>query len=211
MIPSKKEMEEALKQRHGRVLFERFKRASAAVCGLGGLGSNIAVSLARAGVGKLILIDFDEVDVSNLNRQQYFVSQVGMTKTEAMKEILKQVSPYTDVETYNVRIEETTCLDFLKQADVICEALDKAETKAMFVNKVLEELPGTYLVAASGMAGLASANRIKSRKAGKNFYLCGDEVSDVEKEGSLFSTGAALCAAHQAHMVLRILAEKYEA
>ena len=76
-IPDKDEMNQALKGRIGDVLYSRLSKAVVAVCGLGGLGSNIAVSLARAGVGKLILIDFDIVDISNLNRQQYKACQVG--------------------------------------------------------------------------------------------------------------------------------------
>lgn len=210
MIPSEKEMEEALKKRHGEKIWEKLKKGTVAVCGLGGLGSNIAVSLARAGVGKLILIDFDFVDTANLNRQQYFVSQVGMAKTEAMKKNLKEIAPYVQVETHNIRIEEETGLEFLRAADVICEAFDQAQAKASLVNGVLEKLPGKYLVAASGMAGLGSANEIKTRKVGRYFYLCGDGVRGVEEEGTLFPTRAALCGAHQAHMVLRILAGKYE-
>ena len=71
MIPTREEMEQAFKMRHGKELQEKFSSAVVAVCGLGGLGSHIAEALARAGIGKLILIDFDYVDVSNLHRQQY--------------------------------------------------------------------------------------------------------------------------------------------
>ena len=86
MIPTKDEWNDALAKRHGKALQERFAAAVVAVCGLGGLGSNIATSLARAGIGKLILIDFDKVDITNLHRQQYKVSQVGKFKTEALNE-----------------------------------------------------------------------------------------------------------------------------
>ena len=94
MIPTREEMEQAFKMRHGKELQEKFSSAVVAVCGLGGLGSHIAEALARAGIGKLILIDFDYVDVSNLHRQQYKATQVGKSKTEAMEENLKEIAPY---------------------------------------------------------------------------------------------------------------------
>ena len=69
MIPTKEEWNNALEERHGKELHTAFSSATVAVCGLGGLGSNIAIALARAGVGRLILIDFDRVDITNLHRQ----------------------------------------------------------------------------------------------------------------------------------------------
>lgn len=210
MIPTKEEWLSALEQRHGKELQKRFSSAAVAVCGLGGLGSNIAVSLARAGIGKLILIDFDRVDVTNLHRQQYKASQLGEYKSKALSENLKEISPYIEFEPYNVKITEDNATALLQNADIICEAFDNAECKAMLTNIVPERLPDKYLIAASGMAGLGSANAIKTRKVTNRFYLCGDEVSDVAETGSLVSSRVMLCAAHQAHMVLRILAGEFE-
>lgn len=209
-MPTREEMQKALEQRHGKELQERFLTATVAVCGLGGLGSNIAVSLARAGVGKLILIDFDRVDITNLHRQQYKAAQVGQWKTEALTENLKEIAPYVEVECAKVRITEENATELLKKADIICEAFDGAESKAMLTNTVLEHMPEKYLVAASGMAGLSSANHIRTRKIMKHFYLCGDEVSDVAEGMGLVSSRVMVCAAHQAHMVLRILADELE-
>ncbi|MBD5112156.1 MAG: thiamine biosynthesis protein ThiF [Ruminococcaceae bacterium] len=210
MIPTKEEWLSALEQRHGKELQKRFSSAAVAVCGLGGLGSNIAVSLARAGIGKLILIDFDRVDVTNLHRQQYKASQIGEYKSKALPENLKEIAPYIEFETYNVKITEDNATALLQNADIICEAFDNAECKAMLTNIVPERLPDKYLIAASGMAGLGSANAIKTRKVTNRFYLCGDEVSDVAETGRLVSSRVMLCAAHQAHMVLRILAGEFE-
>lgn len=210
LIPAKEEWNKALKQRHGKKLHSSFSAATVALCGLGGLGSNIAISLARAGIGKLILIDFDRVDVTNLHRQQYKASQVGEYKTDALAENIKEIAPYVDVETHTVRIDEDNTNVLLCDADIICEAFDNAEAKAMLVNTVLETMPQKYLVAASGMAGLGSANSVRTRRVTKNFYLCGDEESDVENEETFLSTRVMLCAAHQAHMVLRILANEFE-
>ncbi len=199
-----------LTERHGKDLQNEFSKATVAVCGLGGLGSNIAISLARAGVGKLILIDFDKVDISNLNRQQYKTSQLGMYKTDAALENLAEISPFTDVEIHTVRLCEENAYNLLISADIICEAFDNAEAKATLTNFVLEHYPEKYLVAASGMAGLGSTNSIKTKRVAKKFYLCGDGESDVAEKGTLFSARAMLCAAHQAHTVLRILAGKYD-
>ncbi len=201
----------ALSDRHGKGLQNKFSSATVAVCGLGGLGSNIAISLARAGIGKLILIDFDRVDITNLHRQQYKANQIGQYKTEALSENLKEIVPYIDLEIHTVRVTEKNAVYLLHGAKIICEAFDDSEAKAMLTNLVLEAMPDKYLVAASGMAGLGSANTIKTRKITSKFYLCGDEVSDVQDDIGLVSSRVMLCAAHQAHTVLRILADKFEA
>ena len=209
-IPSKEEMQRTLEARHGKELQAKFTGSTVAICGLGGLGSNIAVSLARAGIGRLILIDFDQVDISNLHRQQYRANQIGCCKTDALKENLREISPYLDIVAYTVRMEENNLKELLQDADIICEAFDDAEAKAMLVNGVLEKLHTKYLIAASGMAGLGSANSIKTRRVMERFYLCGDGVSDVADDIGLVAPRVMLCAAHQAQMVLRILSGNYE-
>lgn len=207
---SLEEWNKALEQRHGAVLHQKFSSATVAVCGLGGLGSNVAIALARAGVGKLILIDFDKVDFANLHRQQYKVNQIGKYKTEALAENLMEIAPYVQIQTTTKRITEENFIDLLIDADVICEAFDSAEAKAMLVNGVLEQLPEAYLVAASGMAGMDTPNAIQTRKIMKRFYLCGDEISDVADSIGVVAPRVMLCAAHQAHTILRILAGEYE-
>ena len=206
MIPTKNEWMDALIARHGLDLHKRFSSATVAICGLGGLGSNIAIALARAGIGKLLLIDFDRVDITNLHRQQYRANQIGRCKTEALAENLLEIAPYTEMKTVTAKITEENFADLLKDADIVCEAFDKAESKAMLVNGVLEQLPDCYLVAASGMAGMGTPNTIRTRKIAKRFYLCGDEESDVADTIGLAAPRVMLCAAHQAHTVLRILA-----
>lgn len=210
LIPTKEEWAQALIDRHGAELHEKLSSATVAVCGLGGLGSNIAIALARAGVGKLLLIDFDCVDVTNLHRQQYKVNQIDLYKADALAENLSEIAPYTESQTVTAKITEENFADLLKDADVVCEAFDNAESKSMLVNGVLEQLPDCYLVAASGMAGMDTPNTIKTRKVTKRFYLCGDEVSDVADTIGLVAPRVMLCAAHQAHTVLRILAGEYE-
>lgn len=210
LIPTKKEWNKALRERQGEKLQTKFSSATVAICGLGGLGSNIAISLARAGVGKLILIDFDKVDITNLHRQQYKATQIGLNKTDALFENLREIAPYVELETYTERITEENAAGMLQGADIICEAFDSAECKAMLVNLVLETMPDKYIVVASGMAGMGSANTIQTRKVSKRFFICGDGESDVSEAGSLVSSRVMLCAAHQAHTVLRILAEQFD-
>ena len=210
LIPTKEEWNKALSERHGEDVQKIFSSATVAICGLGGLGSNIAISLARAGVGKQILIDFDRVDITNLHRQQYKANQIGMVKTDALSDNLKEIAPYIDIESHIVRITDNNAVELLKDADIICEAFDDAECKAMLTNLVLETMPDKYLVAASGMAGMGSANTIQTRRVSKRFYLCGDGASDVSEAGSLVASRVMLCAAHQAHTVLRILAGEFE-
>ena len=210
LIPAKEEWNKALSERHGEKAKRSFESATVVICGLGGLGSNIAISLARIGIGKLILIDFDRVDITNLHRQQYKVNQIGKYKTEALCENLAEIAPYLETEIHTVCITEDNAEGLLKDADIICEAFDDAECKAMLVNFVLERMPEKYLVAASGMAGMGSANTIQTRRISKRFYICGDETSDVSEAGSLVASRVMLCAAHQAHTVLRILTEQFE-
>ena len=210
MIPSKNEWMDALIARHGLDLHKRFSSATVAVCGLGGLGTNIAIALARAGIGKLLLIDFDRVDITNLHRQQYKVNQIGLYKADALAKNLLEIAPYTEITVVTAKITEENFADLLKEADVVCEAFDNAEAKAMLVNGVLEQLPNCYLVAASGMAGMDTPNTIQTRKVMKRFYLCGDETNDVADTIGLVAPRVMLCAAHQAHTALRILAGEFE-
>ncbi|MBR6580785.1 MAG: sulfur carrier protein ThiS adenylyltransferase ThiF [Ruminococcus sp.] len=199
----------ALEMRHGAELQQKFSSACVAVCGLGGLGSNTAISLARAGVGTLHLIDFDKVDISNLHRQQYAVSQLGMYKTDALKQTLSEISPYCNILTYTLKLTEDN-LSILSHCDVICECFDNAESKAMLVNGISELYPVKYIVAASGMSGLHTGNTIQTKRLGKRLYICGDGTSDVADDGTLFAPRVMLCAAHQANTVLRILSGKFE-
>lgn len=209
MMPTAEEMAKALEERQGKGLQDQFSRATVAICGLGGLGSNIAIALARAGVGQLILIDFDRVEITNLHRQQYKAVQVGREKTDALAENIREIAPYIHLQTHTAEITPENGARLLAGADVVCEAFDRAEAKAMLANTVLTALPEVFLVASSGMAGLGSANLIKTRQVGRRFYLCGDEISDVAGGIGLVSSRVMLCAAHQAHMVLRILAKEF--
>ncbi|WP_303837126.1 sulfur carrier protein ThiS adenylyltransferase ThiF [Ruminococcus flavefaciens] len=210
MIPTREEMYAALEDRHGAELQKKLSTASVAVCGLGGLGSNIAIALARAGVGKLHIIDFDRVDISNLNRQQYFPEQLGQLKSDALYDTLKRIAPYCDIRSECVKLDAENIPQLLADDDIIVEAFDKADRKAMLVNCVLENMPQKYLVSGSGMAGIAPSNTITTKRITKRFYLCGDGVSDVADGMGLVASRVLICAGHQAHAVIRIIAGEYD-
>ncbi len=205
-IPSQNELHDALAARHGAQLQAKLDVARVAVCGLGGLGSNIAIALARAGVGRLHLMDFDRVEITNLNRQQYKVSQIGMLKTEAMRENLAEIAPYCDITIDTVRLTAENIPAKLTGFPIICEAFDKAEAKAVLLDTVAEHFPDAWLVSGTGMAGVGSANLIRTRRLGRRLVLCGDGVSDVENSDALVGARVLVCAAHQATAIIRIIA-----
>ena len=210
MMPSREEVYRALVERHGEALQKRLEGGRVAVCGLGGLGSNIAILLARAGVGHLHLIDFDRVDLTNLNRQQYRVNQIGQYKTEALREILGEIAPYAEVRIDTVKVTEENLAELLHEDEILCEAFDDPAAKAMMVSGAMELFSEKPIVAASGMAGLGSPNTIVTKKRLRNLYLSGDECSEVSEDVGLISARVAVCAAHQATTILRLLAGETE-
>ena len=202
--------EEDLLKRNVKGIFEKLKKAKVCILGLGGLGSNVAILLARSGIGYLKLVDFDIVEASNLNRQQYRISHIGMKKTEAIRTIIKEINPFVEIETLDVKVDRENILSIVGDIEIVVEAFDVAETKAMTIEELLTS-GNKILVSASGMAGLGSGNEIITRKVRDNFYLIGDNYSDYEEYSGIMSTRVMLCAAHQANVVLRlILGEKNE-
>ena len=196
----------ALIERHGAARQEKFSRGRVAICGLGGLGSRVAELLTRAGVGYLRLIDFDRLEATNLNRQWYFMEQLGRYKAEALADNLRRITPYAELDVHTVRITEDNLASLLADVDVIVEAFDNATCKAMLVNGVREQFPRCHLVAASGMAGFASANAMRVRRLSENFYLCGDGRSAADAGYGLYGARVNICSAQEALVVLQLLA-----
>lgn len=203
-LPSLDELEVLMVSRHTRGVFEKLKKSTVGIAGLGGLGSNIAISLARVGVGKLILVDFDLVEPSNLNRQQYYISHIGLKKVEAIKDVIKNINPYVDLELYDQYIDKYNALDIFKDCDVVVEAFDNPICKAELTNSILINTD-KFIVAGSGMAGYHSSNSIKTRKINSRFYLCGDEVNEAKEGNGLMAPRVIIAAGHMSNMVLRIL------
>ena len=200
--------EEDLLKRNVKGISKKLKKTRVCILGLGGLGSNVAVLLARSGIGYLKLVHFDIVEASNLNRQQYRISHIGIKKTEAMKSIIREINPFVEVDILDIKVDRENIYSIVGDIEIVVEAFDRAETKAMTLEELLTD-KNKIVVSASGMAGLGSANEIVTRKIKDNFYLIGDNYSDYEEYSGIMSTRVMLCAAHQANIVLRlILGEK---
>lgn len=185
---------------------DNFKKSKIVILGLGGLGSNVALLLARSGIGSLRLVDFDKVEVGNLNRQQYRRAHIGMQKTDAMKKIIEEVNPFVKIDIYNIKVSRENVAELTEGCDYICEAFDDAKTKADIISEILSSCPEKIIVSASGMAGLGSANEIKTKKVLKNLYVCGDEYSDFKEYEGMMAPRVMICAAHQANILLRLAA-----
>lgn len=205
VMPEEDELESMIMARHTPQVHNKVKNAKVAVAGLGGLGSNIAVMLARIGVGQLLLVDFDVVEPSNLNRQCYSVGHLGMPKTEALKKQIQDINPFIKIQLRNVRVTENNVTELFEGYDIICEAFDKPAAKAVLVNTALERLPGVKVVAASGMAGYESSNLIKTVRPMNRLYVCGDLENGAAIGNGLMAPRVLICAGHQANMVLRLL------
>ena len=202
---TQKELEEAMDQRFSKEIYDKLKHARVCIAGLGGLGSNIALMLARSGIGTLRLIDFDKVDITNLNSQTYRISHIGRLKTEALKEMIGEINPYIQVETETIKVTQENVKAIFQGEKLVCEAFDNPEYKALLVNSVLEHSPETLLVSGSGMAGYGSSNLIQTQKKMKNFYVCGDGVSDAYAGIGLLAPRVSICAGHEANMVIRLI------
>jgi len=209
--PTEEEMRYLLTARHTPKVAERMAKCKMAVCGLGGLGSNIALALARMGVGELTLIDYDVIIPSNINRQQYYIDQIGMKKTEATLANLKRVNPYIKYDMRDLFITKENAGTLFDGCDVIIEAFDGAETKAMFIMEASRAYPDALIVGASGLAGLGSHESFRVIKAGKNVALVGDFKAEAKVGRGLMSTRVTIAAGIQANVAVRhVLADILE-
>lgn len=203
--PTKEELEHLMVSRHTPRVYEKLKVATIAVIGLGGLGSNVAISLARIGVGNLILLDYDVVEPSNLNRQQYYYNQIGMKKTAAIKEIIDKINPFVKVKLIDKFLVKDDIKNLFSNVDILIEAVDNSKTKAMIANEVLLNLNNVKLIGASGMSGYYSNNTIITKKINDRFYLCGDLINEAKVGCGLMAPRVSICANHQANMAVRLL------
>jgi sulfur carrier protein ThiS adenylyltransferase len=204
-VPAAEEFECLMMSRHTPGVHRKIKKAVVGIAGLGGLGSAIAIALARVGVGRLILVDFDVVEPSNLNRQQYFVHQIGMPKVEALQENLAKINPYVKIEPIHEKLDPNNVGRIFKGADVVVEAFDRADQKAMLINVISEQMPETYLVAASGVAGYGDNNEIQTVRISSRIFISGDQKTAAQPGIGLMAPRVGIAAHHQANTVLRIL------
>jgi sulfur carrier protein ThiS adenylyltransferase len=180
----------------------------AGIAGSGGLGSNCAIALARCGVGKLVICDYDIIEPGNLNRQYYFADQVGRFKAEALRENILKIDSSIDVVAHREKINQNNIVRLFGGCDIIVEALDRAETKQMFIETAQILLKGIPLIAGSGLAGWGHSELLNSRKIDDTLYVCGDETSEESEETPMLAPRVAIVANMQANIVIDLLLKK---
>lgn len=205
--PSSDELEALMASRHTPGVHTKLKAATVGIAGLGGLGSAIAVALARVGIGKLILADFDVVEPSNLNRQQYFVDQLGLLKTDALVSNLRKINPYVEVEAHAVKLTPENIFPMFGNVDVMIEAFDRADQKVMLMQAFASQRPDVPLITASGLAGFGAEGTIGVKKMGKNIYVVGDLETGARPGCGLMAPRVGIAAHMQANLALRLIVE----
>lgn len=205
---TKEQFEKAFDERFPIDMKEKLYNSKVAIAGLGGLGSNIAIMLTRSGVGNLLLVDFDIVDITNLNRQAYSVKHIGKPKTQALMQILLEINPYINICTINEKVTAQNVIDIFEGYDYICEAFDVPEYKAMLVNELLIKNNNSIIISGNGMAGFDDANNIKTEKKLNRLYMCGDMNTDVDQGIGLMAPRVSICAGHQANKVIQLICER---
>lgn len=204
-LPGPEELEGLLAARHTPGVHRRVKAARVGIAGLGGLGSQAAIALARTGFGTLVLADFDVVEPSNLNRQQYFVEQIGQPKARALADTLRRINPYVTVEAHTVRLAPENIPEVFAGCQVLVEAFDRADQKAMLVETALAQLPRTWVVAASGLAGYGPADEIRTHRLGPRLFVVGDLESEARPGQGLMAPRVGVTAHSQANLALRLV------
>ena len=184
---------------------EILNKSTAGIAGCGGLGSNIAVSLARAGVGTLIIVDFDKVELSNLNRQHYFLSHVGKKKVNALEEQLKDINTEINIIKYDCEIKPEKICELFCDADILIEAFDWAESKKWLIESWCEAYPEKPIICGNGLAGYGNTKDLTVKKIG-NIYFCGDSKSDMTM--GLCAPRVLIVANMEANVAVEILCRK---
>lgn len=197
-------------ERNTAELKGKIKQAVIGVAGCGGLGSNVAIALARIGVKKLIIADFDKVEYSNLNRQQFFLSDIGKNKTDALADFINAVNPFVTVEKHLIKINASNIFGLFKDCPIVIEAFDKVSEKAMIVKAFGDKrFKEKFLVTASGLAGYAPSNKIKTDRLSRNIYICGDNKNEGNEVNGIMAPRVIIAAGHQANMAVNLISKLY--
>lgn len=204
-VPDADELDALLTARHTPGVHEVIKGSTIGIAGVGGLGSAIAIALARTGIGHLIIADFDIVEPSNLNRQQFFIDQIGLPKVYALRDTLTRINPNVRVTACHLRLNPANINEILGHAQVLVEAFDLAEQKVMLIETFAARFPDRPIVTGSGMAGYGPANTVQTQQVANNLYLCGDGSTAAAPGTGLMAPRVGVAAHHQANAVLRLL------
>jgi len=199
-----KSFEKEFFARHDPKILPVLRVGVVGIAGAGGLGSNAAVALARAGIGKLIIADYDRIEMSNLNRQQYFWAQIGKVKVRALLENLRKISPFSEYVGHHVRLTPKNIPRIFKTVDVMIEAFDLADQKEMLLETWISHFPDKPIIMASGLSGFGQNRKVRTRKIG-NVYICGDEESEAKEGISPMAPRVGIVANMQANLALELL------
>ena len=193
-----------MNKQKSKIIQNILHKSSVGIAGLGGLGSNAAIALARAGIGRLVLVDFDIVEKSNINRQYYFLDQIGFKKIHALKENISKVNPDVFVEVHDKELKKGSMDNFFKNVDVVIEALDNAEIKTAFIEEIMIKHPDKPVIGASGVAGFGYSDNIRTIKSG-NLYIVYDEDAKSSEDDILTAPKVCLMANWEANLALEII------
>ena len=207
ILPDMRDLATALFAEHDPQVLAALRESTVGIAGAGGLGSNVAVSLARAGVGRLIIADYDRIEPSNLNRQQYFLRQIGRRKGDALRENLRAINPFSEYIVHAVRVTRANAGRIFGDAEILVEAFDKAAAKQMLIDAWLSLHPDRPIVVASGLAGYGKNRKLHTRRMG-SLYVCGDEESQCPKGVSPMAPRVAIVANLQANLVVELLVDR---
>jgi len=205
IMPSVEDVSVFFHARQKTEVTNQLRKAKVGVAGLGGLGSVVVENLVRAGVGQLVIADFDVVDPSNLNRQRYFADQVGKYKTDAVFENINRISNLTKVKIFNEKVTENNCKEIFSGCSVIAECFDSASAKAELVRALRKHLPDSFVVAVSGIAGIGSEKEITITRISDKLFVVGDMKSEVQEGYGLVATRVGIAASIESHLILRLL------
>jgi sulfur carrier protein ThiS adenylyltransferase len=181
----------------------RVRRTRVGLAGAGGLGSNIAVCLVRSGFRDFEIVDFDLIEMKNLNRQYYFLDEVGQPKAATLAARLNKINPRASVRARQVRLHAGNINDYFQDRDIIFEAFDGAGSKALLLESFAES--GKLLVFGNGLAGLSNENEIKIKKVRQNIFMVGDGVSGVGSDKPPLAPRVVACASLMAACALEAL------
>lgn len=168
-------LREGLKKYLSTAQIQALRDTPVGIVGVGGLGSNVAMLLARSGLEKFTIVDYDLVERSNLNRQHYWPRHLGLKKVDALKEVLLDLNSHIKINAYKLYLDEESLPPLLAEAEIWVEAFDDAKAKAFFVEKAL--LNNRMVVSASGICGIGRAP-LEKRIIG-NLTLVGDFETDL--------------------------------
>ncbi len=197
-------LKQAFFSKHDQGIVPLVQQATVGIAGAGGLGSNAAIALARSGIGKLVLADFDVIEPSNLNRQQFFIEQIGMAKVVALRDNLMRINPFSTYEIHEVMLDGENISEIYADVDIMVEAFDKVEMKMMLLETWVRHFPDKPLIVGSGIAGYGGNNECRTEHLFGNIYVCGDMNTDAGLIPPV-APKVALIAAMQANLALELL------